>query len=395
MPRGFFAAYTPLSLLACLVLLTTLCGCQVQQTALRFLPVGDVPLFIDDDDAGDLLLALDEQIAYLRNLNGERPIVINGRIYSPETLLAGLRSFRHIIETTPDPLQRNRLINDSFAVYQATGRTGDGRMLLTGYYEPLFPGSLHREGPYRYPLYRVPDSLVHEVDPQTGKRRVGRVDQHGHFIPYWTRAELETGDHLDGYELVYLRDPLDAYLMHVQGSGRILLPDGAVRAVRFAGTNGQSYNSLGKLFVDRGIMAREAVSVPAMRTYFADHPELISDFLQHNPRYIFFDWGNDSGSPRGSLGLPLTPGRSIAIDHEALPTGAIGYLLGQRPVFDEHGDYSHWRAFGRFVLPQDSGAAIKGPGRVDLFWGAGNNAAYAAGHTNHEALLYFLLPKQP
>ena len=114
--------------------------------------------------------------------------------------------------------------------------------------------------------------------------------------------------------------------------------------------------------------------------------------LRHNPRMVFFDWGDGSG-PRGSLGMPLTPGRSVAIDQRVLPTGAIGYLVTMRPILDEQGSISHWRPFGRFVVPQDSGSAITGPGRVDLFWGDNGYAEIAAGHMNHRGTLFFLVKK--
>jgi membrane-bound lytic murein transglycosylase A len=138
-------------------------------------------------------------------------------------------------------------------------------------------------------------------------------------------------------------------------------------------------------------MTRSAVSIESIRTYFDDHPESLEPMLFHNPRYIFFDWGDDRG-PRGSIGQVLTPQRSVALDHDIFPTGAIGYLISRRPVLDANGAINHWKIFGRFVLPQDSGAAIKGAGRVDLFMGSDYYAEKAAGHMNEPGSLFFLLP---
>lgn len=366
-------------------------GCT-EQSPIKTLSIGHQPMFIDDASPNSLLQAVDRQIGYLQSRPTDSETVIDGYRFTVQTLLDSLQTFREIVALEPDPLARGRLIREQFHVFQAAGRTTDGQMLVTGYYEPLFRGSLIREGSFTHPLYEVPDSLVIRKNEQTGTKEIGRLDRGGILLPYWTRQEIETRDLLRGHELAYLNDPVDAYLMQVQGSGRILLPDGSIRALQFAAANGLPYNSLGKLFVDQGIMAKEQVSVPAIRAYFAAHPEHISSMLHHNPRYIFFRWGDDQG-PRGALGLPLTPGRSVAIDHQVLPTGVVGYLLSKRPVLNEQGALSHWRPFGRFVLPQDSGSAIKGPGRVDIFWGADFYAETAAGHMNHQGTLFFLVKK--
>jgi membrane-bound lytic murein transglycosylase A len=180
--------------------------------------------------------------------------------------------------------------------------------------------------------------------------------------------------------------------MHVQGSGRVELADGTIRAVSYGGSNGHSYRSLGKRFVDLAIMPKEEVSIPRIRAYFATHPDKTIPMLHENPRYIFFRWGDEQG-PRGALGTILTAGRSVAIDHSALPTGALGYLVSSKPVLSEDGTIDHWRPFGRFVLPQDSGSAIRGPGRVDLFWGNDHYAEIAASHMNEPGELFFLVKK--
>ncbi len=135
------------------------------------------------------------------------------------------------------------------------------------------------------------------------------------------------------------------------------------------------------------------VSITSMREYFIQHPEKMTRMLRNNRRYIFFKWGNDDG-PKGSLGEVLTPGRSVAIDHTVFPTGTFGYLVSRRPVLNNDGSIHHWQQFSRFVLPQDSGSAIKGAGRIDLFWGAGNYARTAANHMKEKGQFYFLIKKQ-
>jgi membrane-bound lytic murein transglycosylase A len=283
----------------------------------------------------------------------------------------------------------NQLIRTHFQLYRAAGRDSDKKMLVTGYYEPVFEGSIEKRDGYRFPLYSRPPTLV---TSHQGKKKTGRLDDSGRLVPFWSRQEIETTNLLEGHEMVWLKNRFDAYLLQVQGSGRILLPDGTTRAVHFAAANGLGYRSLGKLFVDEQIMTRKEVSIEAIRSYFSAHPEQMERMLHHNPRYIFFKWGDDRG-PRGSLGQVLTADRSVAVDHSVFPSGAIGYLVSRRPILNDDGTVNHWKTFGRFVLPQDSGAAIKGPGRVDLFMGNDYYAEKAAGSMKEKGSLFFLLPR--
>lgn len=363
-------------------------GCA-PQPHLRQLPTDQFPVFKDEPPRELLLIAIERQLNYLDSQSAAAENTISAGEYRNQA--ESLRTFRRLLQAASSPLALNQLIRQHFKVYEAAGRsTGPpGDILLTGYYEPLFAGSLRRDEQYRYPLYAIPPDLVRR-DSGNGRQAVGRLDREGNFHPYWSRQDIETEGLLAGQELVYLRDPLDAYLLHVQGSGRIRLPDGLVRSVRFAGSNGREYNSLGKLFVDRQLMKREEVSIPRIRAYFEAHPQELAAMLHHNPRYIFFQWGDGDG-PRGSLGDVLTPGRSVAADQNIFPVGAIGYLVSRRPVLDRNGQIDHWQPLHRFVLIQDSGAAIKGPGRIDLFWGAGRYAETAASHMNETGKFYLLL----
>lgn len=351
---------------------------------------GTYPVFVDDHARDSLIEALDRHLAYLQKKDPSTTVVIGNVRLTNQMQIESLAAFRELVLSSFSPLELSRAIRQQFHLYQAAGRNENREMLVTGYYEPLFEGSLTKSGPYRYPLYRRPDSLVRSTGQASIS--VGRYDEQGKLVPFWSRAEIETQDLLRGEELVYLKDRMDAYLMQVQGSGRILLPDGTSRSLQFAGSNGLEYSSLGKLFIDMHIMQREQVNIESMRAYFKEHPEQIERMLFHNPRYIFFSWGDDLG-PRGSLGQILTPQRSVAVDHEVMPTGAVGYLVSKRPVLDDQGRINHWKTFGRFVLPQDSGAAIKGSGRIDLFFGSGPYAELAAGNMKEPGRLYFLVKK--
>lgn len=370
----------------------TLClytTCTVQENLIEQGPSG-FPLYLDDESTKSLIEAIDHHLGYIDSLPAKHQVNIGQLQFSTAALYDSLSSFRALVAREPDPLELGQYIRKNFHVFETTGRTGGGDILVTGYYEPLFEGRLNKKPPFVYPLYGIPTSLVTKQDE--GKAIVGRLEKDDSIVPYWTRQEIETGDVLSGGELVYLRDPFDAYLLHVQGSGRIQLADGSIRAIRYGASNGLGYRSLGKLFVDQGIMTKDEVSIPRIRDHFSTHPKDMIVMLHKNPRYIFFRWGDEHG-PRGSLGTILTPGRSIAIDHSALPTGALGYLVSNKPVLNEDGSIDHWRSFGRFVLPQDSGSAIQGPGRVDLFWGNDRYAEIAASHMNETGELFFLVKK--
>ncbi|MEE4164702.1 MAG: MltA domain-containing protein [Desulfocapsaceae bacterium] len=359
------------------------------------LPEPYYPLFIDDADTQSLLTALKHQLDYLRTTPADRTITVGGQDFTYAELMESLETFSDIVKTNPSPFELDEIVKQTFHIYQAEGRRNGRKraILLTGYYEPLFEGSLVRQGPFNYPLYRVPGSLVIRKQKKTDESKIGRIAPDGSFLPYWSRKEIEQDDRLSGNELVYLRDPLDAYLLHVQGSGRIQLPDRTTRAIHFAGSNGLRYSSLGRLFVQENIMPVADVSIPTIRNYFVEHPEQMTRMLHNNPRYIFFKWGGDEG-PKGSLGTVLTPGRSVAVDHSIFPAGVVGYLVSQRPRLHPDGSIDHWQQFSRFVLPQDSGSAIKGPGRIDLFWGAGSYAQTAASHMKENGQFYFLIKKQ-
>ena len=377
-----------LVLLICLFTNPLLLSCGHVETSLIEIDFGTSPFFIDDASQVSLINAIDHHLSYLgAPSKADQADQISG--IPRDEFHRSLTTFKTLLASSPDPIRLNQAIREHFQLYQAAGRDADHGMLVTGYFEPLFEGNLEKDSVYRYPLHGVPDSLI---TSHNGVKKTGRFDENGRFVPFWARRDIETTDVLSGTELVWLKDRFDAYLIQIQGSGRILLPDGSTRALHFGGSNGLAYQSLGKLFVDQQIMTREEVSIDAIRAYFASHPEQMEPMLHHNPRYIFFKWGDDRG-PRGSLGQVLTADRSIAVDHSIFPTGAIGYLVSRRPVLNQDGTINHWKTFGRFVLPQDSGAAIKGPGRVDLFLGNDYYAEKAAGSMKEKGSLFFLLPR--
>ncbi len=330
--------------------------------------------FFDDGDRAALIAATKSQLEWATMQPWNRTLSFGKDKILCTYIARSLETFLRYLQKKPSAKQLNHYIRTHFDIYQVCPPTKhsckgrDGKMLVTAYYEPTFAGSKEQSKTAHWPIYRLPQKRT---------------------APMPTRAEIENKALFAGEELAWLNDPLDAYLLHVQGSGKIRFTDGTTRAVRYAGNNGHPYMSLGKLFVDRNIMPIEKVNNISIRKWLTEHPEKREEMLQHNPRFIFFCWG-DEQNPKGSNGVALTPGRSIAIDPSILPTGSIGFLQSRMPLQAEGEQQIHRKPLHRFVFPQDKGAAIKGSRRVDLFLGAGKDAEYAANIMREQGKLYFL-----
>jgi membrane-bound lytic murein transglycosylase A len=342
----------------------------------------------DDLRGTGLKQAVDASLRFLERQPATRNYRLCEREYTASELAAGLRDFLGLLNKELSVAAFEQQLQERFELCGAAGSEGDGRVLVTGYFEPLLEGSLERREPFIHPLYRVPDDLVR----QGGK--VGRMEQ-GRLVPYWSRATIEGGNILAGDELVFLDDPVEAFILHVQGSGRIRLRDGTTRRIQFAAKNGLPYRSIGRLLVDRGKMELAKVSLPAIIDYLAEHPDERREILQYNESFIFFRWGDDLATgPLGRLEEPLTAGRSIALDHRCFPPGILGILKSRKPIFDQKDEIIGWAPLQRFVVNQDSGSAIRGGGRVDLFIGSGSRARITAGIMKHPGYLYFLVKKK-
>lgn len=376
-----------------LLLILTSFGC-VSKLDQSLLKPTIAPYFLDDCDKESLISAANHHLNFLRSKKAASGLRIQGQYYSNRNLQESLALFIEILKTSATTWEMSRRIRKNFNFFQAAGREGiAGRqMLVTGYFEPVLEGSLTRDDTFHYPLYAVPDSLIIRKSPKNNKNIIGRFDQNNNFVPYWSREDIEEMRVAHGFELVYLRDPLDAFLVHVQGSGTIALTTGELRKIRYAVSNGREYSSIGKLLVDRGKISLKEASIPTIRAYLQKHPDEQQQIFNHNKRFIFFQW-EKGGDVIGSLGRPLTPGRSIAIDQQKLPAELLCFLVTRKPVVDRQRNITSWQKMSRFVLPQDSGSAIKGSGRVDVFWGNGGYAQIAAGCMKEKGQLFFFVKK--
>jgi membrane-bound lytic murein transglycosylase A len=276
--------------------------------------------------------------------------------------------------------------------------------LITGYYEPLLRGSRTRDARFRYPLFGVPDDLVTvdlgELYPQLKGQRVrGRLDGR-RLVPYFSRGEIDRGPAgLKGRELLWVDDRLDAFFLEIQGSGRVQLPDGTMVRLGYADQNGHPYRAIGRTLVERGELTLEDATMQGIRKWAVTNPDRVTPILHSNPSRVFFrelpaqpapsaavpGAAPAASGPPGSLGVPLTPLRSIAIDPRSVMLGAPVWLATVDPV--------DGKPIERLTFAQDTGGAIVGTIRADLFWGFGNTAGEPAGRMRENGSLWVLLPR--
>jgi len=356
------------------------------------------PTFMDDTNYNLLSDAIEKNLVYLKALPPDTVFQYGSQMVPVKKVIETQLLFLNLIKTRPSKNRLNREIARHFYVFKATGRSGTGKVLFTGYYEPIFLASRTPNNIYKYPIYRRPDDLI-TIDLSLfreefkGKRIIARLEGR-RVLPYYSRKEIESYKVLHGknLEIAWLKDPLDVAFLHIQGSGRLLLRDGTIIRVGYDSSNGRPYRSIGRYMIEKGMLDWGNISMHSIRDYLSSHPQLMEEVLNYNPSYVFFRI-LDKG-PIGSIGVPLTPGRSIALDRKLFPPGAICYIKTMRPELDNGGKIIRWKDFGRFVLNQDTGGAIKGPGRADIFWGSGLYAELTAGHMKHPGRLYILLKKE-
>lgn len=328
-----------------------------------------VPFFADDLDRSSLKAAVLQSVAALRRRDESQILAFGDQRISVAVIRESLETFAGMLDTEPDI---STALLQNFDIYRVTSP-----VLFTGYHEPVINGSLVPTERYRYPLYRVPNDLP----------------ARGSATPYFTRAEIDGRGALRGRgnEIVWLDDPVERFFLHIQGSGQVRLPRGERIRVGYAGDNGRAYRSIGRYLLDQGVLQPGQASTQGIRHYLAAHPEEQDSILFQNPRYIFFKpLSTGPSGPVGSLGVPLTPGRSLAADPSIYPLGGLAFIHTKRPVWNARNQVT-WKEFFRFVVLQDTGTAIRGPARADLFWGSA--AETEAGAMAQRGEMYLLVKK--
>ena len=298
---------------------------------------------------------------------------------------ASLRALRDLLESRPGESVFVDEVKRRFEIYESVGCDGRGTVLFTGYYAPIFEASRQRSERFAHPLYRRPADLA--TDPLTGAP-LGRRLPNGRTVPYDTRRRIETSQMLAGQELVWLDDPLSVYLVHVNGSARLKLTDGTTMHVGYAGKTDRPYTSLGREMIKAGLLGPDAVSLAAIRRVYRRGPRRVIDLMHRNENYVFFTEYNGGDWPAGSLGVRVTPERSLATDKTIYPRGGL-VLVDTEAVSFSGGR----RTFRHFMLDQDTGGALAAPGRADIFMGIGPSAEILAGGQHAEGRLYYLFLK--
>jgi membrane-bound lytic murein transglycosylase A len=292
----------------------------------------------------------------------------------------------------PDEATARAFFEQRFQPYQATQEDGTAEGLVTGYYEPLLKGDRVRTDRARFPLYAPPDDLITvdlaSVYPELKNLRLRGRLVGNRLVPYPTRKEIEAaaGNGFKGKPIAWAEDPVDLFFLQIQGSGRIELPDGSHMRVGYADQNGYPYLSIGKLLVERGELKLEQASMQGIKDWGAKNPDKLPDLLASNPSFVFFrELPSGLTGPLGSLGVPLTGGRSIAVDPRFIPLGAPVFLATTQP--------NSPLPLNRLVMAQDTGGAIRGGVRADFFWGFGDAAGELAGRMKQRGRMWVLLPK--
>lgn len=370
---------------------------EIKETALIRIDSSEYPDFFDDMGYDGLEDCILKSISYLNRVPPTKTFRFGQDVFNTAHMIKSLEYFLNFIRTKPLKDKLVQYIQENYLVYTTMGSDTPGQVFFTGYFEPVLQGSLNKDHKYQFPIYARPDDLT-TIDLSLfsqqfkGKTIVGRYINNS-VVPYYDRKEIEYKRLLDGkaQEIAWLKDRLDLFFLQIQGSGKIYLDNGDILNVHYHGTNGRPYRSIGKLLIDEGKVSREDMSMQKIRDYLRCHPEEIETVLNYNPSYVFFKVEKDG--PFGSLEVKLTPGRSVALDSRLFPRAGLAFIETKKPLINADDTIHKWIAFSRFVLNQDTGGAIRGPSRADLFWGNGPYAEIAAGYMQEFGKLYFLILK--
>lgn len=342
-----------------------------RQGDLALVDLADVPRFLDDGDPTRLKSALDRAIANVKRRTSPT-LPFGNRAVRRADLLATLEDFRGLLNWNLTPAQLDGVIRARFDVYRSPGKYGSGAVVYTAYNDPVFEGSLVKTAVYRYPLYRKPE-LANIASTR------------------FDRAAIQRGA-LDrkNLELVWLKHPAEAYLFELEGSGLVKLPDGGLFRLSFASDNGRKYQGLGAAVERNGLLQPVEQARAAGHLLYLNAPHKALAELARNPRVIFFD---GKRLPPGPPDLGLLPGRSVAVDIEYFPRDGLGFMTLDRPNYSGTARPKSYSSISRFSLAHDTGNAIRGPGRIDIYWGHDEKAQWAAGHVRQPGSLYCLLLK--
>ncbi len=387
------------------LLMITGCSEKKEPQVTKFLPLEKLdatqyPDFTDDAELSDLAQSIRQSLLYYNRVPDTRLYEFGRDRVDAVHMRKTLETFLGFVEKGFTREQLQKFVRDRFYVYRSTGNgKGAGEVLFTGYYEPSLDGSLVYDSEYRYPLFSMPDDML-TIDLglfsekyASEPRLTARVNEKKQVVPYFTREEINAQA---GYEerakpIAYVKNRIDRFFLEIQGSGRVILKQGGVLRVHYHGKNGHPYRSIGRYLIDAGEIPKSEMSMQAIRSWLEANSEKMDTVFHYNPSFVFFKI--EEGGPYGNIGVAVTPMRSVASDPQYYPKGALAYIETSLPTPLVLEPTEAWHPSSRFVLNQDSGGAIKGPARIDLFCGNGRYAEFTAGHMNHPGRLFFLVLK--
>ncbi len=362
--------------------------------------IADLKSFTDDMDSTSLQLAIDNQLEVMYEQDPTSPIRLGDFTLTQSRLIETLEAFQKLLQKNISQEDFDKKVYEEFLLYRV-GKGKDKKVLFTGYYRPVIPASLAPSPRYRFPIYKMPGKDFHITRTQLDIRLVGskvgmNQSPQKKFGDNWrslTREEIDRNGALSnrGLEVAWLENELERYFLHIQGSGVLEFPDGTRQGVRYQGANKYSYNGIGKLMIRDGVITTGEGSMQGIKKYFANNPQNIPKYLNQNKRYIFFSL-SDAGAI-GSGGGELVGGRSIATDKSIYPAGGLVFVKIRKPVLDANNKIKSWKKISRFVVDQDTGSAIRGNARADLYFGTGQKAGAMAGHYHEKGEVYYLIKK--
>ncbi len=359
--------------------------------ALKKIDYSQSPIFKDDMNYKNLKASICQSLNYLDRIPKNVRFRFGSDVYTSAQMKSSLRFFMEYLDGSPLPEQMSDFINAFYNVYVSLGQNGNEDVLFTAYCQPVIKGSLTKTEKYTVPICSKPSDLVQKkID---GKWRVGRYSANGEFVPYYTRAQIIELNILEekAQPIAWVETKLDRLYLEIEGSGDILLQSGRTLHVQYQTKNGHSYSSIGRYMMKHKNLPANQVGILHLKKYFNEHPEELQQTLNINKSFVFFIRG--TGKSIGCLNVPITPGRTIATDRSIFPAAALGFIQSKKPIVDKQNNVRGWENFGRFVLNQDTGGAIKGAGRGDIYFGGGQYAEIAANTLKHSGKMYFMVLK--
>lgn len=360
--------------------------------------IADLKGFADDMDPASLGRAIDNQLAVMFEQDPASPVRLGDFTLTRGRLVETLEAFQKLLQKNLPQEEFNKKVSEEFLLYRV-GKGKNKKVLFTGYYRPVIAASPTPSPRYRFPLYQMPSEGFQSVQKQGGIRLVGSnsgIKQIRQRTKNWrnlTREEIDRQGALShqGLEVAWLEDEMERYFLHIQGSGVLEFPDGTRQGVRYQGSNRYSYNSIGKKMIRDGVITTSQGSMQEIKKYFARNPQDTTKYLSQNKRYIFFSLSDEGAI--GSGGGELVGGRSIATDKSIYPAGGLVFVKVRQPVLDANNKIKSWKPISRFVIDQDTGSAIRGKARADLYFGTGDEAGAKAGHYHEKGEVYYLIKK--